>query len=182
MIRAITTARKGQFAESAVIDNIVLDFEERRRRRGTLTGVLGTEFLVDLADVPTLASGDAYLLDNGKAVEVVAAAEPLLELRARDLGHMVRLAYHLGNRHLDAELGKSWIRIRRDHVIADMAHGLGARVIEIEAPFHPEGGAYEQAAAHGHAHDHHHHHGHDHAHGHHHGHDHSHGHGHKHSH
>jgi urease accessory protein len=168
MIRAIRTARKGDFAESAVIDNIVLDFEERRRRRGALTGVLGTEFLVDLADVPALGSGDAFLLDNGKAVEVVAAAEPLLELRARDLGHMVRLAYHLGNRHLEAELGKSWIRIRRDHVIADMAHGLGARVIEIEAPFHPEGGAYESAGAHAHhdhghahkAHDHGHHHDH----------------------
>jgi urease accessory protein len=180
MIRASQTARKGQFPEASVIDNVVLDFEERRRRRGTLTGVLGTEFLVDLAAVPTLASGDAFLLDNGKAVEIVAAAEPLLELRARDMHQMVRLAYHLGNRHLEAELGKSWVRIRRDHVIAEMAHGLGARVIEIEAPFHPEGGAYEHGG-HGHAHAAHGHGPHDHDHaacGHDHHHDHGHGHGH----
>jgi urease accessory protein len=175
MIRATATARKGDFKESAVIDNVVLDFEERRRRRGTLTATLGTEFLVDLADAPTLGSGDAFLLDNGKAVEVVAAPEPLLEVRARDLNHMVRIAYHFGNRHLEAEIGSSWIRIRRDHVIAEMAHGLGARVIEIEAPFHPEGGAYDHAEAHGHSHGHGHHHDHGH-----HAHDHDHDHGHVH--
>jgi urease accessory protein len=189
MLRATTTARKGHFREAAVIDNVVLDFEERRRRRGTLTATLGTEFLVDLADVPSLDSGDAFLLENGKAVEVVAAPEPLMEVRARDLNHMVRIAYHLGNRHLEAEIGSSWIRIRRDHVIAEMAHGLGARVIEIEAPFHPEGGAYDHAGAHGHAHEHqaqdhkaqdhkaHDHKAHDHVHGPGCGHDHSHDHG-----
>jgi urease accessory protein len=175
MIRATRTARRGDFQESAVVDNVVLDFEERRRRRGALKATLGTEFLVDLAEVPLLDSGDAFLLDNGKVVEIVAAAEPLIEVRARDMNHMVRIAYHLGNRHLEAEIGSAWLRIRRDHVITDMLKGLGARVIEIEAPFHPEGGAYE-AAGRIHGHDH----GHAHGNGHHKAHDHDHDHGHVH--
>ena len=89
--------------------------------------------------------------------------------------HLVRIAWHLGNRHLPTQIMTKGLRIRRDHVIEEMVRGLGARVIEIEAPFDPEGGAYASAAA-GHAHDHahheHDHHGHDHAH-HGHGHDHA---------
>ena len=74
----------------------------------------------------------------------VAAAEPLLEIRCDDAKHLARLAWHLGNRHLPAQVLDNTLRIRRDHVVAAMAVGLGARVIEIEAPFEPEGGAYGQ--------------------------------------
>src|SRR6185295_5707604 len=78
-----------------------------------------------------------------------------------------------GNRHLPTQIMAKGLRIRRDHVIEEMVKGLGARVVEIEAPFDPEGGAY--AAAHGaHEHDHHHDHGHHHDHAHDHGHDHHH--------
>ena len=69
-------------------------------------------------------------------------AEELLEIRGRDPLHLVRLAWHLGNRHLETEIGPKWLRIRRDHVIADMLEGLGARVTDIAGPFQPEGGAY----------------------------------------
>ena len=118
---------------------------------------------------------------DGRLVEIVAEAEPLIEVRGREPAELIRLAWHLGNRHLETEIGAKWLRIRRDHVIADMLRGLGARVAEIEAPFQPEGGAYAHGAAgpdHGghehHGHSHHGHHGHDHA-----GHDH-HDHGHDH--
>jgi urease accessory protein len=75
-------------------------------------------------------------------IEVVAAPEPLLEIRGTDPHHLVRVAWHLGNRHLPTQIMAKGLRIRRDHVIEAMVKGLGARVIEIEAPFDPEGGAY----------------------------------------
>jgi len=103
-------------------------------------------------------------------VEVVAAPEPLLEIRCADPNHLARVAYHLGNRHVPAQLLPKSLRVRRDHVIAALAQKLGARVIEIEAPFDPEGGAYGAAM------DHHHDTGHD-RHGHQHGHSHGHDHG-----
>src|SRR5206468_4841736 len=123
----------------------------------------GLDLLVDLPEAPALAHGDAYELDDGRLVEIVAEAEELLEVRGRDPLHALRLAWHLGNRHLETEIGPKWLRIRRDHVIADMLTGLGAKVVEIEGPFQPEGGAYDHGhAAHDdHAHDHDHH-GHDH--------------------
>ena len=85
-------------------------------------------------------------------------------MRGRKPAELIRLAWHLGNRHLETEIGAKWLRIRRDHVIAAMLRGLGARVAEIEAPFQPEGGAYAHGAAApdhgGHEHHGHSHHGH----------------------
>ena len=96
-----------------------------------------------------LRGGDALVLDDGRLIEVVAAPEPLAEIRGSDPQHLVRVAWHLGNRHLPTQITARGLRIRRDHVIEAMVKGLGARVIEIEAPFDPEGGAY---AGGGHAH------------------------------
>jgi urease accessory protein len=131
-------------------DAVVLDFDDRHRRRMAMTGTRGLEFLLDLENAVVLRGGDALLLDDGRLVEVVAAPEPLAEIRGGDPQHLVRLAWHLGNRHLPTQIMPKGLRIRRDHVIEAMVKGLGARVIEIEAPFDPEGGAYAglgQAAA-----------------------------------
>ncbi|RED30567.1 urease accessory protein [Rhodopseudomonas thermotolerans] len=201
MIRA--TAVRGQHRwTDTPADTVVLDFDDRHRRRMAMTGTRGLAFLLDLEQAVALRGGDALVLDDGRLVEVVAAPEPLLEIRGRDPQHLVRLGWHLGNRHLPTQIMAKALRIRRDHVIADMVRGLGGKVVEIEAPFDPEGGAYAPAhdsgeAAHGHHdHGHHGHAHHDHDHGRgcghdHHGHDdhvhdehcgHSHGHSHKHEH
>jgi urease accessory protein len=100
-------------------------------------------------------------------IEVLAAPEPLLEIRCADPLHLARMAWHLGNRHVPAQVLKRALRVRRDHVIAEMAVQLGARVIEIEGPFDPEGGAYAPGSPHQAHEDHQH--RHDHHHGHHHG-------------
>jgi urease accessory protein len=163
MIRATQVRAQHRWSE-APADTVVLDFDGRHRRRMAMTGTRGLEFLLDLENATVLRGGDALVLDDGRLVEVVAAAEPLLEIRGSDPEHLVRVAWHLGNRHLPTQITARGLRIRRDHVIEAMVRGLGARVIEIEAPFDPEGGAY---AGGGHAHapegDPHHHTGHDHS-------------------
>jgi urease accessory protein len=168
MIRATQVRGQHRWTE-APADTVVLDFDDRHRRRMAMTGTRGLEFLLDLENAVALRGGDALVLEDGRLIEVVAAPEPLLEIKGADPHQLIRVAWHLGNRHLPTQLMPKGLRIRRDHVIEAMVKGLGARVIEIEAPFDPEGGAYA-APAHDHAHEHH---GHDHAHGH----DHQHGHG-----
>ena len=191
MLRA--TRVQGQYPwKEAAADSVVLGFDDRHRRRMAMTGTRGLEFLLDLENAVALRGGDALVLEDGRLIEVVAAPEPLAEIRCNDPQHLVRVAWHLGNRHLPTQMTAKGLRIRRDHVIEAMVKGLGARIIEIEAPFDPEGGAYA-GGGHAHAsgsdaHDHaaHHHHGHDHDHGHHHDehceHDHHHGHSHAHDH
>ena len=199
MIRA--TKVQGQHRWSTPpADSVVLDFDDRHRRRMAMTGTRGLQFLLDLENAVALRGGDALVLDDGRLVEVVAAPEPLAEIRCNDPQHLVRVAWHLGNRHLPTQIMGKGLRIRRDHVIEAMVKGLGARVVEIEAPFDPEGGAYAEAfhadaqagshahaqasshahashshAAHDHGHEHHHHDehcDHEHHHGHSHAHDH----------
>ncbi|WP_072817585.1 urease accessory protein UreE [Bradyrhizobium erythrophlei] len=207
MVRAIKVSKHHRWSEPPA-DTIVLDFDDRHRRRMAMTGTRGLEFLLDLENATALRGGDALVLEDGRLIEVVAAAERLAEIRGTDPQHLVRVAWHLGNRHLPTQILAKALRIRRDHVIEEMVMGLGARVIEIEAPFDPEGGAYDgddhahaashahdhhahdhlahDHASHDHAHDHADHHDHTHDHGHHHhhdehcGHDHHHGHSHAH--
>ena len=148
MIRATQVRAQHRWSE-APADSVVLDFDDRHRRRMAMTGTHGLEFLLDLENAVALRGGDALVLDDNRLIEVVAAPEPLIEIRGADPQHLVRIAWHLGNRHLPTQITAKGLRIRRDHVIEAMVKGLGARVIEIEAPFDPEGGAY---AGGGHAH------------------------------
>jgi urease accessory protein len=195
MIRATRVQGRHHWKEAAA-DTVVLGFDDRHRRRMAMTGTRGLEFLLDLENAVALRGGDALVLEDGRLIEVVAAPEPLAEIRGLDPQHLVRVAWHLGNRHLPTQIMAKGLRIRRDHVIEAMVQGLGARIIEIEAPFDPEGGAYaggghahasehdaHDHAGHGHAahdhdhgaHDHHHHDehcDHEHHHGHSHAHDH----------
>jgi urease accessory protein len=163
-MRAITVKAATTWSGNAA-DSVVLDYDNRHRRRVAMKGTKGLAFLLDLPAAASLRSGDALELEDGRLVEVVAAPEPLLEIRCADPLQLTRVAWHLGNRHVPVQLLARSLRIRRDHVLAEMAAQLGARVIAIEAPFDPEGGAYAAPADdhHHHAHDHHHHHdGHDH--------------------
>src|SRR3984885_6789513 len=157
MIRATQVRGQHRWDEPPA-DTIVLDFDDRHRRRMAMTGTRGLEFLLDLENAVALRGGDALVLEDGRLVEVVAAPEPLVEIRGSDPQHLVRVAWHLGNRHLPTQITARGLRIRRDHVIEAMVRGLGARLIEIEAPFDPEGGAYAEGG-HGHGAE-----GHDHAH------------------
>jgi len=141
MIRATQIRAQHRWTE-ATADTVVLDFDDRHRRRMAMRGTRGLEFLLDLENATVLRGGDALVLDDNRLIEVVAAPEPLAEIRGTDPQHLVRVAWHLGNRHLPTQITAKGLRIRRDHVIEAMVKGLGARVIEIEAPFDPEGGAY----------------------------------------
>jgi urease accessory protein len=174
MLRATSIRPAGHWSGPAA-DWADLDYDQRRRRRRAVVAAGGLAFLLDLPQVATLRHGDGLVLEDGRIVAVRASPEALLEITCREPRHLARIAWHLGNRHLPAEIHETCIRIRTDHVIADMARGLGATVIALAASFDPERGAYSGNGA-----GHHHHHDHDHDHDHEHSHDHEHDHGHSH--
>jgi len=156
MIRATRVIPAGEWSQTAA-DSVVLDYDRRHRRRLAMTGTQGLAFLLDLGEAVPLRNGDGLELDDGRLVEVIAAAEPLAEIVASNQPLLSRIAWHLGNRHLPCQLLGDRIRIRRDHVIEEMAARLGAVVTPVDAPFDPERGAYDGGHEHhrlGHAHHH----------------------------
>lgn len=156
MLRATEVKPAGSWESGAARDSVVLDFDARHRRRIVMHGEAGLDFLLDLPEAVALADGDGLQLEDGGLVTVKAAPERLIEVRAGEGLPLLRIAWHLGNRHLPAQILDDAIRIREDHVILDMLRQMGARTALIEAPFNPEGGAYGQGRTHDHG-DHHHH-------------------------
>lgn len=139
-------------ADAPASDCLVLPYESRRKSRQRVTLVSGEEMGYVFPAGTVLRHGDRLLAGDGRVVEVAAATEELLEVRAPDTFQLIRAAYHLGNRHVPVQLGEQFLRFQPDHVLGEMLLGLGCSVSEVEAPFDPEGGAYAAAHAHGEAH------------------------------
>ena len=144
--RALDVKRRGDCDAVHFIDRVTLASEDRHRRRLVMTGEAGTRFLLDLPQAAMLRDGDGLVLDDGSIVRVVGKPEPLVEIVAPDEAARLRIAWHIGNRHVEVQVIGAMLRIRRDHVLEAMLLGLGATLTPIEAPFDPEQGAY----AHGH--------------------------------
>ena len=151
MRRAITVHTRGHWPEEAAVDSVTLPFQDRHRRRIRLVADSGTPFLLDLPRAQHLVDGDGLEFDNGSYVLVRAAAEPVIEIEADSPSALLRIAWHLGNRHLPLQAAEGRLRIRADHVIAEMVQGLGGRTTRLDAPFDPEIGAYAAAHADEHA-------------------------------
>ena len=143
MLRAREVKVAGAWNTADAVDCVALDAQDRHRRRIVLTGERGITFILDLPRATALRDGDGLLLDDGAIVRVAGNPEPLVEIAAADAPALARLAWHIGNRHVDVQVVGNRLRIRRDHVIEDMLRGLGAVLSPIEAPFDPEPGAYD---------------------------------------
>lgn len=142
------------------LGTITLKREERYRRRIAWHTDQGDAFLLDLAEATYLPDGTGLEFDGGDVVVVRAAPEELLEVTAPDVATLLRIIWHIGNRHTPAEVTADTIYIQPDHVLADMVRGIGGRVEKVTRPFEPEGGAYgghgslERGHHHHEAHDH----------------------------
>lgn len=139
----------GTWNATQEIDRVLIDYDRRFRRRIVLTTVGGKDILIDLPQAVRLRDGDGLALASG-IVRVCARPEPLMEIHAHDDSDLIRIAWHLGNRHLPVQLLGDRIRIRADHVIGEMVEGLGGHVETIEAAFDPEAGAYAGGGHHHH--------------------------------
>jgi urease accessory protein len=150
MRRAFAVKPAGTWDPALAVDRVVLDAGERHRRRIVMTGQGGTRFLLDLPQAVMLKDGDGLLLEDSAVVQVSGRPESLIAITAASPEALARLAWHIGNRHVDMQVMGDELRIRRDHVIEAMLLGLGATLTPIEAAFNPESGAYGERES-GHA-------------------------------
>ena len=150
MDRLIRHCRVGLWPDSDERGSVTLDFDARHRRRVRLCLDDGRPALLDLKRAVAMGPDNGLEIDGSGWIRVRAASELLLEISTPDSGLLLRLAWHLGNRHVPAEIVSGRLRIRPDHVLAAMLTGLGGRVRAVTLPFQPEGGAYGGDAAHDH--------------------------------
>lgn len=144
----------GEWLATLESGSVTLAYADRCRRRVRLMDDGGAAFLLDLVRPARLADGDGLVLADGTIIRVIAKPEPLVEAIAIDAQHLARLAWHVGNRHVAAQIvDETCLRIAQDSVLEQMLRGLGAKARTVTAPFHPEGGAYASLATgqhHGH--------------------------------
>ena len=129
-------------------DSVLLSYDARFLRRKVLTSQTGLNFLVDLPKTQSVNAGDAFLLSDGRLIGVAPAQEDLLEIK----GDLVRLAWHIGNRHMPCQIEDKRLLIQKDHVMENMLAQLGAKFKHVKDVFIPEGGAYGHGRTHSHAH------------------------------
>jgi urease accessory protein len=153
MRQATQWHRAGAWPEAEVAGTITLSYADRCRRRIQMADDGGTPFLLSLQRAVRLSDGDGLQLEQGGYLRVIAGPEPLIEVKAQNAQHLAKLAWHIGNRHVPAEIVDGFhLRIIFDSVLEAMLHQLGAETRRIAAPFAPEGGAYAQLGLHAHAH------------------------------
>ncbi len=135
-------------AFGVAFDQVVLSYDDRFLRRKRLVTAQGAGFLVSLDETISVAHGDAFQLDDGRLIKVIAAIEPVMIIT----GDLPRFAWHIGNRHTPCQIEPDRLLIRQDHVLEAMLRQMGAGITHKMEPFTPEGGAYGHGRTMGHSH------------------------------
>lgn len=149
MKRVASIREAGGWDAADAADFVVLDAQDRHRRRIVFVGEHGATYLVDFAKPVQLRDGDALVLEDETLIAVRGKPEPLTEISAHSPRDLARLAWHIGNRHTEIQFVGDRLRIRRDHVLDEMLRGLGADITHVDAAFDPESGAYSHGHSHG---------------------------------
>jgi urease accessory protein len=132
-----------------VIDTITLNYNDRFIRRKKLISDNKIEFLVNLPETISVNKDDGFLFDDGNLILIKYAKETLIEIRSEDL---IKLSWHIGNRHIPCQIETNRLLIHEDKVIENLIVRLGGSIKKISEEFSPEGGAYGLGRTHGHKH------------------------------
>ena len=141
---------------------LTLDWDARQKSRFEAQDSSGRSLGVVLPRGTVVRGGDVLVAEDGSLVRVWAAPQKVLRITAQGGNAafaLMRAAYHLGNRHVPIELQPDHLCIEPDHVLAELLRSMSLTVVEVQAPFEPEGGAYGDSALVSHDHGHGHHHG-----------------------
>src|SRR6186713_206520 len=109
MIRA-TAPLPSNHGKGKPFAQLTLTSDQRRLRRKVLQ-VKGEDVMVDFPDAVTLDHFGGLLLEDGRIIEIVAAPEPLLEINPKGAEHLAQIAWHIGNRHMAAQIEKKRILV-----------------------------------------------------------------------
>lgn len=151
-MKSFTTVLSGEADTSESLPQLVLTFQQREKSRLKAQLSNGEEVGLFMERGTVLKAGDVLVSEHGEKIQVVAADETVSTVTADNAHRLLRIAYHLGNRHVPLQVEPQWLRYRHDHVLDDMVRLLGGTVTVETAPIQPESGAYGGGHQHGHSH------------------------------
>jgi urease accessory protein len=145
----VLTERLDRHQPATITDRLLLTAEERQRSRHPFRTAGGVEVYLQLGRGTSLRQGDRLQSADGQAiVEVLAKPELVMSATANHSIQLLQAAYHLGNRHVSLEVTETHLYLLPDTVLRDLLVQRGLIVKDIERPFQPEAGAYEQHSHH----------------------------------
>ena len=146
----------GVGAHAAAVGVLRAGYALRARSRFGARLVDGRGIQVVLERGTILRDGDWLGTEGGAWVRIEAAPEPVVCVTAPTALALLRIVYHLANRHVRVQIATDYLLIEPDPVLERLVRRLGGACEAALLPFDPESGAYEGGQGHGH------HNGHDH--------------------
>lgn len=123
---------------------LLLTAEERTRTRHRFEVPDEQIIFFRLPRGTIVRDGDFLETENGELIHILAKPESVLKIVTPNYLTLLRVAYHLGNRHVPIEITPEYIYLKPDPVLVEMLSYLGVEIIEEIMPFQPESGAYVQ--------------------------------------
>lgn len=130
-------------------ENLFLVYAKREKARLKVKLDSGEEIGIRLKRGLVMRGGDFLRSKSGRLLTVVSAKENLSVVNSESSMNLARVAYHLGNRHVDVQIVVNALFYLSDDVLDDMVRGLGFDITFKQGPFEPESGAYVNRS-HGH--------------------------------
>ena len=130
-------------------ENLFLVYAKREKARLKVKLDSGEEIGIRLKRGLVMRGGDFRRSKSGRLLTVVSAKENLSVVNSESSMNLARVAYHLGNRHVDVQIVVNALFYLSDDVLDDMVRGLGFDITFKQGPFEPESGAYVNRS-HGH--------------------------------
>ena len=122
---------------------LTLNSDQRRILRGKKISDCNQVVLLQLPRGGKLSDGDVLLTNYDQLfVKIIAQKEKLLEISPKSKLELIKVAYHLGNRHLEIEIYKDILLTKKNYIIEDLLKNLNVNFIETEKKFFPETGAF----------------------------------------
>ena len=122
---------------------LTLSSDERKILRGKRLTDCDQEIILQLSREGKLNDGDILLTNESNFyVEIIAKTEDLIEISSKSRIELIKTAYHLGNRHVEVEIGESVLLTKSDYVIKNMVLNFKVDVKNTKKKFFPETGAH----------------------------------------
>jgi len=142
MKRIIEIKESGLISKDLCHDNIILDYDSRNKRRSVMITKKKQEVILDLEGLKVINDRSVFVLEDKSYIYVEAKSEKLLKIKANSATTLNKIIWHIGNRHVPAEIKENSIFIAYDYVLEDMIKKLGGDIKIVNRAFNPEKGAY----------------------------------------